>query len=259
MIASMKIVWSFDLASTYTPFLNQLDSFLGTENADFNIQCIEDDFGFYYRFTTVHFENIIEPDKVYADGMQLIQLLNGILFLTYEDNTQIIGLNNLYKDGDKGTIYNKSPVSGTFNITSYKDSAIKKTGYPVADLLQIAKQNQDVLDLLYILGEEMTYHKLYMVYETLKSIAGDTDVFEAAIGTELKKQIKALTFVANNFETIGTQARHRNYKYDTPENPMSLDEAKSLIKTVGYLIIEKYFGMSLSFIKKPNWEGSDLF
>jgi hypothetical protein len=255
----MKIVWSFDLASTYTPFLNQLDSFLGSENEDFNIQCIEDDFGFYYRFTTICFENITEPDKVYADGIQLIQLLNGILFLTYEDESQIKGLNDLYKDGDKRTIYNKSPVSGTFNIASYKVSTIKQAGYPIADLLQIAKQNQDVLDLLYILGEEITYHKLYMVYETLKSLAGGTEEFEADIGTELKKQIKALTFVTNNFETIGTQARHRNYKFDTPENPMSLDDAKKLIKTVGHLIIKKYIGISLPFVKKPNWEGSDLF
>src|SRR5665213_1957453 len=255
----MKIVWSFDLASTYTPFLNQLNTFLGSENEDFNIQCIEDDFGFYYRFTTILFENLIEPDKVYADGIQLVQLLNGILFLTHEDESQIKRLNDLYKDGDKRTIYNKSPISGTFNIASYKNSAIKLSGYPIADLLQIAKQNQDVLDLLYILGEETTYHKLYMVYETLKSIADRTEDFEAAIGTELKKQIKALTFVTNNFETIGTQARHRNYKYDTPENPMSIDDAKHLIKTVGHLIIEKYIGISLPFIKKANWQGSDLF
>ncbi|MDB5091207.1 MAG: hypothetical protein JWR09_5201, partial [Mucilaginibacter sp.] len=255
----MENYWSFDVASTYTPFLDQLESLLGNDNEDFNIIRIEDDFGFYYQFTSIHLTNIDEPDKVYSNGIQLVQLLNGILFLIYEDAPQIQGLNDLYNEGKSRVVYKKSPISGTFNIASYKNSIIKLTGRPVSDLLQIAKQNQDVLDLLYILGEEITYHKLYMAYETLKSIAGDTTEFESSIGTELKKQVKALTFVTNNFEAIGTQARHRNYKFETPENPMSLEDAETLIKTLAHLIIEKHLSIKLPFIKKPNWEGSDLF
>jgi hypothetical protein len=250
--------WSFELSSSYSPCLETLKSLIGS-NEDFDLVVYQDDFGHNYQFRSKHLNLIETPNAVYHSALQLIQLLNGVMFFIHEEPQRPLSLGNLYQDAKSRVSYDTGTPNNIFNVQSYIESSSVEYNDDVPDLLQLAKKDQNIRDLLYISGEEITFHKLYMIYETLKSIAGSTTEFESMIGTELKKKTKEFTFVANNFETIGTQARHRNYKMEAPENPMKIEEATQLIKTLSHLVLKRYHKIKLPFVRKKSWRPEDLF
>jgi hypothetical protein len=253
----MSKSWSFEVASIYTPYLDQLEALLGRSNAEFSLSSHEDDYGYYYRFTSSYLDGIDSPDDAYKIATQLVQLLNGILWLIYEEQPGKIRLVDLYEDRNRA-IFQRTAVASNFQVTTFLGSIVDLNGWQIADLLQKSKINRAVLDLLYIVGEDITYHKLYMAYEAIAAIEGTSKRLEKAIGPELTKDLDDFTNTANNFYAIGTQARHRK-DYQLPKTQVSIEQAEQLIKKLAHLMIEKHLSITLPFIEKVSFDAKDIF
>jgi hypothetical protein len=254
----MEINRRFSLSPIYNSDLNTLAEDLGMRNANFNILCLDDDNGPYYEFSSNLFNELIEPDEVYQSAIQLIQLMDGVLFLIFEEQTHLPKLSDLYKEKSR-VIYKKTPPEFNFHFEKFLNADSVETTKPVALLLELAKKEKHLRELLYILGEPICYRQLYVAFETTQSLLDGEVKFKQLMGTELDARIQIFTNVANNFHAIGAQARHRDLARPMPKKTMTLEEAKDVIAAMVSTVVKQRYGIELPFYKKINITADDLF
>ncbi len=254
----MEIKWRFSLSPIYNPDLSTLAADLGHCNANFNILCLEDDNGPYYEFNSDLLDELSEPNEVHKSAIQLKQLLDGILFLTFEERTCLPTLGDLYND-DKRIIYEKALPAYHFEFEKYLNSEYKATAKPVAHLLELAKTEKHLRELLYILGAPISFRQLFIAFETTQTLLNGDVAFKNLMGTELNRRISLFTNVANNYQAIGIEARHRDLTRALPKEEMSLDEAKNIIVAMVLVVIKHRYTIELPYYKKIEINVSDLF
>ena len=99
-------------------------------------------------------------------------------------------------------------------------------------LLAVADQDAKVKESLRMLGSlEPTWANLHKVFEIIQSDIGG-QMYKH--GWVTKKEGNRFTQTANSALAIGDAARHPvdEKKYQPPQNPMSLSEARSLIRSL---------------------------
>lgn len=250
--------WTIELSQIYTPFLNWLSQELGRENKEFDIRCIEDDMGFYYHFESSLLDEAVEAEQAYLQALQLARLINGLVFLVYEKPIGYLNPRDLYAQG--GKVYFKKPAeSKVFNCIAYLTSTQRLTGQPLNDLLQIAKVDAELRDLLFLLGGGHDFATLYLAYEAISTEATEIKMLKSLVGPELAAKLKQFTATANNFNAIGADSRHRNLSYPLPKNLMSLEDAVKLLREVSLLVIESAYGITLPIVPEVRVEVADLF
>ncbi len=95
--------------------------------------------------------------------------------------------------------------------------------------IPILMGNNDVADAVRIYCKEQSWSNLYKVFEIIESDIGDKYI---TYGWATKKDAERFTRTANSRLAIGDDARHGHKKFAPPKNPMSLYEAKSLIRNI---------------------------
>ena len=115
----------------------------------------------------------------------------------------------------------------------------------VKDVLELSDSELKVAWVLELFNREdpYTWVNMYRIYEVINS---DKNIVEAKWCNEKKR--KRFTHTANNPKASGKEARHGIRKFDPPNVPMSLDDAKEMI--------DEIFNRWLDYKKENNKEST---
>jgi len=198
--------------------------------------------------------NKLNPDessqKIHGIALDLVQRINGILKVIYT-NFRPVEIHSMDLIDDKGR-RNINLAVGNAEVRtrasavalihtvpgSPSDSSSEPTPFTVS-WLKVAEKDEKVRDVLNIFGSlDEEWRNLYNILEIVLSDVGGK-IFQAGWASE--KEVGLFKQTANSRDAIGYSARHGDKeKCRPPKNPMSLSDAKSLIrKIVGKWISSK--------------------
>jgi len=196
--------------------------------------------GFYY-LQSCKLESLTSADEVREQAVALINILNGVTKLyrdcfsdasedgitRIEDNGQ--RHHNVYIEVPLTTIRVKARASV---IVTTRNGIEKKVSQPtnIRTWTNIAMNYKPVENALYFFREG-TWDNLYKVYEIIRDDAGNEQaIIKKSWGS--KRELHRFTQIVQSSEALGDDARHASKKYKPPAQPMSLTEAKSLIRGI---------------------------
>jgi hypothetical protein len=174
---------------------------------------------------------------------EILNKLNGLAKIHFGKFQPITidSVTTIDEHGQRKTIYSEEVVStmrfkADVEATLIKpDGTVEKSQPQPIKLFEhgfsIAKKDKNVAEALRIFGNlENNWVNLYKIYEIVLSDVGGK-IYQNGWAT--KTDIDRFTQTAQSVEAVGDDARHYNpKKCPLPENPISLPEAKALIRTI---------------------------
>jgi len=185
------------------------------------------------------FDVLTDAGEVRLHAQNLLQFMNGAAKIQHGryQPVEVDAVSQVNEDGTRhifiaavGTIVARSRASAISTTGGSQDSPKRPTC--TESLLAIADQDAKVKEALRMFGSlEPTWANLHKVFEFIQLDIGGT-MFEA--GWTTKGEVNRFTQTANSALAIGDDARHpiNEKKFQPPKKPMSLAEAKSLIRTL---------------------------
>jgi hypothetical protein len=179
--------------------------------------------GNYYLKST-DFNLLTDAGDVLEAAKYILQIVNGAAmlhlenFLVVQVHPSVIGIDQDGKRHQFSFGYGTGrPVLRPAQQPARVDSWITQAG-----------QNKNIADALRLFCEQ-NWINLYKIYEIVRDdIGGERNMY----GWVTKREIKRFTQTAQSRDAIGDAARHASDKFKPPKGPMSLAEAKSLIKII---------------------------
>ncbi|RKR80078.1 hypothetical protein BDD43_0171 [Mucilaginibacter gracilis] len=255
-------VWIFELLSPTSNYIHNL----ATSMPSTDILIAEDNYDDYsalqYIFGSIHLNHISDSTEAYNKALQLKLLVDGASFLVYEDKQAYrpIKLGRI-REGDGYFFTVADQITPTrFDVDFSINPVVEKESQStVAKLIQLARQNEFVLNILLILSQGMDFRNLYQALDECKSFLKGKRKIEN-IGIDNAK-LNRFTHTANNFATIGLLSRHGTLAQQPPANPLSLSESQELITDLIRIILRDYFDLKEFQMEKIILAGNldDLF
>ena len=178
------------------------------------------------------FNSLTSPKEVLERGRELIKIINGAEKLK-RDNFLGISEDVMILENDdgmqEGYIY---PEEKFKIIDNYTDDSEKIVTHPndLESLIEVAIKCKVVADALGFCQDD-TWICLYKAYEIIRDdVGGELQIIKN--GWSVKSAIKRFTQTAQSRDALGDSARHASKKYIPPAQPMTLMEARVLIKTI---------------------------
>jgi hypothetical protein len=178
------------------------------------------------------FNSLTSPKEVLERGRELIKIINGAVKLK-RDNFLGISEDVIIRVEDdgkqEGYIY---PEEKFKIIDNYADDSEKIVTHPndLESLIEVAIKCKVVADALSFYQDD-TWISLYKAYEIIRDdVGGELQIIKN--GWLVKSALKRFTQTAQSRDALGDSARHASKKYKSPAQPMTLLEAKALIKTI---------------------------
>ena len=195
--------------------------------------------GFYYLQSS-EFESLTSADEVREQGTALIEILNGVASLR-RDNFRDVSEGNITRVEDDGRRHHYVYVEGTIimrakvsadAIVIAPNGTEKKVAQPtnIKTWIDIAKECKPVADALRFFRDG-TWGNLYKVFEIIRDdVGGEHAIIEK--GWVSKRKLSRFTQTAQSSTALGDHARHASEKYKAPVQPMSLSDAKSVLRGI---------------------------
>ena len=235
----MSLRWYFTIDRMPHPFM--LNDVVHLPNNDISLLNISDDhIGQRFIFSSVHLNDLHDPDEVYSRGMSLKMLYVGAHNLFYDPLFHFMGdcgfdFKGLYYsendiDVTPANVEHLSPsypFSRTVLLKDFKNCPNPYTS-PVSALVYLARTNEDVMILLKQLSVGMSWINLYSILDSVKFFFGGKEKMKKAAKIT-DTHLKSFCGTANNHGVLGTNARHGISGYLRPSKVMSLKEARMLI------------------------------
>jgi hypothetical protein len=210
-----------------------------------DLQVVERSDGYYLRSDLL--EAIQDADQVRASAQELLECLLGAAKL-YRPSLGPVGLDSVVREEEDGRRHVYVYLSGAIRVRS-KVSVAKLTVNGKEETRQIprpalwaaiAKDDEKIRQALrlWVKGSE-NWADLYKVLEVIQSDVG------GAIYTNeraSKRKVTRFTHTADSVEALGDQARHAKKVGSPPRKPMTIQEAKQLIKG----LLEKWIDSKIS-------------
>lgn len=216
-------------------------------------------------FRSPHLNRLTDIDKVWARGKQLMTLFNGAYQLSelacHDPNpVQLPLLRELY-DFQRGinttALYATTalkPQVSDFDPTELGNTPLIVPNGSTAYAVYLSRTHEDVRKLLSGMGLELTYSRLFSICDTLAFSINEKrrvkgvktqkqhmpiqELYSAA-GTDHPEYTR-FSSTANNYRTLGDDARHGLTADRPPANPMSLDDSRYLIASLVRAYLTKY-------------------
>ena len=195
--------------------------------------------GFYYLRSS-EFESLTSPDEVHKQGITLIEILNGVVSLR-RDNFRDVSEDGITRVEDDGRPYHYvqfGAATPTMRAKVSADAIViapngteKKVGHSdIETWISIAKKCEPVVDALRFFRDG-TWGNLYKVLEIIRDdVGGEHAIIEKDWVS--KRTLSRFTQTAQSRAALGDHARHASEKYKAPVQPMSLSDAKSVIRGI---------------------------
>lgn len=252
--------WFWEILSPHNNYIYQLAKEMPASDiwiAEINW----DDYSSYYSFSSPHLNHFTSPEEAYQQANKLVQVLNGISYLLYEDKFgySFIVLGDISNDKKEYfDVENKFgsqifDVDFTINLTNPH-----RTNFIISDLIHLMKSDQELLNLFFIFGQQsVDWGVLYQAYDSIKTFLGGEAEVKKLIA---ENRLKSFTTTANNYNMIGAASRHgvTSAGRANTNTPMTLLEAHTFIDELARIWL-KIKGVELPVIKSPKISVEDLF
>jgi len=210
---------------------------LGRQLTSPELNFTTDDDGYWLRST--RFTPMTDSSEVHATAEQLLQQINGAGRIFSGDFRPVrqAGIQRRHKDGRRDQfVFAQGMASGRSMVFA---AASVAGGTPQPQPIQLndltfaalhAQGDEAVARALRILGSrEPDWVNLYRVFEIVKA---DISSSISAKGWATKTQIGRFKHTVNSVGAIGDDARHGAEHGQPPKNPMPLEEAQGLIRSI---------------------------
>jgi len=186
------------------------------------------------------FDSLGSADEVRERAIAIIKMLNGTVKLhipSFRDVSED-GVTIIEEDGRRhhyvylrGSITARSKISANLTVTTSNDTRqIAPLPSNVESWICLTKTDKAVADALHLFREN-TWISLYKVYEIISEDVGGQQAITKN-GWATKKRLSQFTQTAQSRAAIGDFARHAANKFKPPSQPMTIQEAESLLRGV---------------------------
>jgi hypothetical protein len=201
-----------------------------------NDPCIlEEDSNFY--LTSKAWNKLGESREVHDQAKDFIQLLENAAYLHFRDTAPISigGMVRIDDDGRRQHIL--IAEAGRITLRGVRVKATGTVGEPKAiasgpehQLIKVLRNSPKdplVKDALkfYRKGDWVSLYKAYEIVND--AVHGKREIVRR--GWIPKESINRFTQTAQSRKALGDEARHASVKFDPPKNPMTINEAKTII------------------------------
>jgi hypothetical protein len=186
-----------------------------------------------YVLKSSNFDQLKNAADVRKRAEEILSLLNGTtkLALGTQQKLTIDAVVEMRDDGKKVTVLFLSdtlPVGSITSTSTKTDNGKVQENHPadpIPNWIRTAQTDKNVAEIFQVLGTSvLNWINLYRVYEIIKSDVGGIDTI-VDNGWTTKGQIDL-------FKQTAQPYRHGKLKGTPPKKPMTLSEAKSLIKRI---------------------------
>jgi len=196
----------------------------------------------HFFMTNKEFENITSADEVRHKAIEIIEMINGIVFHLFTKKGTISS-NSISKINDLGgndifffadpEFLNLSDNQPSIIITHENGTSIKSSPLlTIQNLLTVSERNPIKAKIFRLFASgNLDWVSLYRLYEVVYS-----DVGNQIFSWINKSTIQNFKHTCNSVGAIGDASRHGLEITKSPKKPLTLIEAQDLIK----LIINKY-------------------
>ena len=184
-----------------------------------------------YHLTSALLNTARDADDALQFAQEIIPIINGAaqIYLPHFEPVQLAGSATILRDD--GTQQTAQTITGKARIRHAVSATDIKNAPPIDAWMVLAFKDRYVEKALDLWGSlEHNWRNLYLVLEVMEDTAGKPTALLAAPWLPDKKGIELFKWTANNWRTLGTEARHGTEQYRPPPNPMSLTDARELIR-----------------------------
>jgi len=188
-----------------------------------------------HYLSSINFDSLIDPNDVLTKATELLAIIKSIFKhkCDYFLDVDISGINRMESDGritqfilpigilSEQRFGMTRVISNT--MSSQDSSEIESMLGKILQNPKATKANR-----LYELYDH-NWDNLYKIFEVIQSDVGGSIVTD---NWATQRELDRFTQTANSEQAIGDVARHGHNRISPPSDPMSLDEAKSLIDKI---------------------------
>ena len=197
--------------------------------------------GRYYLESEV-FDSSADARDVLSGASRMLDVMNGVARLVLKNFEGPIvkgAIKRIEKNGKPPTQFlmpsgiASAETFGSINVTIPSGQEVShRTSIPGSKWIEIAEKDLSAHKALALYGGlKHDWRSLYMVLEAIEDdVGGERGLIVK--GLAQKNEIKLFKQMANSFLSLGYQARHATAKHQAARKPMSLEDAKSLIKNI---------------------------
>lgn len=191
-----------------------------------------------YRLHDEFLAGCDSADSACSGLERTIMRVNAVARLWYgadHDNVRRGRLGSVDESGaitwhDSGTVRARVRASSESRVVGADGGAIPPPASPLPAWLQLAARDHNVDDALYFLQQpDPDWIELYKVYEVVRS---ESDSRVEDRGWASRQELSRFTRTANHQDAAGRVARHARMNAAAPPSPMSLKDARALIRRV---------------------------
>ena len=227
---SMKSQWLVRLKGE-VPDLEDLSELFVSEE----LSVIKERGSFWMRSS--RFASLVDNTLVYSRALDLIRLMNGAAKVHYGDfrPVEFDGITRVDDEGNWGTHthFGSTRVTGggRVRVKTVASPEAKGERPPPERWVELALREETVARALRMLSRDTSWSDLYKVYEIVRhDVGGRKGITEKRWAS--RNQIDRFTGTADSWDVLGENARHGVQRRDPPPNPMGLEEARSLVRTI---------------------------
>ncbi len=189
-----------------------------------------------YILGSSDFNGVAEADIVLKKSEEILTSINAAskVIQSLQKPIKVSGVESLNENG-KSTKYifpeSVALVARMGRPTVLIDGKVEETRIyeELPNIVILARRDRDVAAVLnYLKAESTEMANLYKIYEIIRAnVGGDKSMRDN--GWASMSQFKSFRTTANSPHAMGYKARHGVWREQLPKNPMSLNEAESLI------------------------------
>jgi len=187
-----------------------------------------------YLLSTI-FDSIEDARDVHIKATEILATIKSIIRLNYNHSldVEISGINRLQRDGgiSQYILPLGIPSEVSFGMTRLiSDETSSQDSNEIESMfLKILKNPKAMKANRIFMLYDNNWDNLYKIFEVIQSEVGSVIVQD---GWAKQNEQDRFTQTANSEIALGDDARHGHSRIEPPSNPMTLDEAKSLIEKI---------------------------
>ena len=229
-------MWKIVLSGDDADLKSLSESFANSDPA-----ILERDGEYLFRWSVL--DRLSVAARVQADAEEQIARLSGSASITLGATKpiKVAGMTLVNDDGSRNNSVSAEGVNWSFRtpvptVQSRRADGIEEINRPADPAkawLAAAESSDDVARVLRLsAGREHDWVELYRILEIVEAAVGRNGTTIADAGWATKRQLARFSHTANSPEAAGDTARHGRERTQPPRRPMSLNDARELIRQV---------------------------
>jgi hypothetical protein len=189
-----------------------------------------------YQLRDESLDDADDAEYVRSELQQTLSRINALARLEWGDHEDVRsgGVGHANTAGgttwyDSATLVGRARVTGTATVIGPHGQPVPDSPSPLPTKLHLAATDRDVDDALYFLQRpDPSWSELYKAYEVVRGDVGEI----ADRGWATKKELSRFTGTANHQDAAGREARHARVRKEPLADPMPLNDARILVRSV---------------------------